>query len=66
MDKPKTFAEFETLLEAGDLEVMIADFDGPPEEGDILLLVQDYRRTYEEGEIYELRFPNPGLKGGRG
>jgi hypothetical protein len=50
-NKPQSFAELKTLLDNGDIEVLLAE----DVAGELTrLLILDHRRTYSEGEIYEI------------
>ena len=49
--KPQNEAELRQLVEAGDIEIMLAE---DLEDGTSRLLLCDHRRSYEEGEIYEI------------
>jgi hypothetical protein len=50
-NKPQSFAEFKTLLDNGDIEILLSE----DMAGELTrLLILDHRRTYSEGEIYEI------------
>lgn len=49
--KPTSFPELKTLVDAGDIEVMLQE---DQDDGTTRVLLCDHRRTYEEGEIYEI------------
>jgi hypothetical protein len=50
-EKPKNIEELKSLVESGEIEIMLAEDVG----GELTrVLILDHRRTYEEGEIYEL------------
>jgi len=49
--KPTTYEEVETLVDSGQIEVMVQEF---VDDSHIRFFICDHRRTYEENEIYEV------------